>query len=477
VFNGVATNYLLDLSGGLSQVLRTNPDTGGVNTWYWPGLDIIGQRLETASGMQDYSYFGYDGLDSVRFTTSEDASLTSSAVYDPYGAPLPMVDTTSASLTNLGFTGEQTDPTGLQYLRARYYNPELGMFTGLDPVEGVAGRSASRNGYGYVEGNPVNLTDASGRCPFCVAAAILVGKVALGALAGFAAGYIGGVIGDTWFVQRKPLDARWKDEGVRAHAHAAGNLFASVGAAIGGTTILGGFLGAAVETSVLSNAAKVAAAANSTRLAAALVNAASTAATFSKSRAISTALSTSLTLIGEDISGSYRNAASPESLKGRLLKDTILAAGFAWINNTAFTVFPLFRPILPVNGPLTLTLEGTGRNMAIRAGISGGLNAAQGIISRRLNQMWYGDKDTTDPNCQYEIEQMGGGRFMRDRSQSRLPSQRLWTMTPHERTNDYNGIRRHRRCAALDAAFQPCLEPAQRCGSADRRGHGGAVFR
>lgn len=34
------------------------------------------------------------------------------------------------------FTGEMVDATGLLYLRARYYDPGLGVFPSLDPVEG-----------------------------------------------------------------------------------------------------------------------------------------------------------------------------------------------------------------------------------------------------------------------------------------------------------------------------------------------------
>ena len=35
------------------------------------------------------------------------------------------------------FTGEMLDANALLYLRARYYSPALGVFTGLDPVENL----------------------------------------------------------------------------------------------------------------------------------------------------------------------------------------------------------------------------------------------------------------------------------------------------------------------------------------------------
>ncbi|MCC6976655.1 MAG: RHS repeat-associated core domain-containing protein [Anaerolineae bacterium] len=56
--------------------------------------------------------------------------------------------------TGFGFTGEVTDTSGLVYLRARYYVPELGVFPSLDPVE-------EGNRYGYVGGDLMNFVDLS----------------------------------------------------------------------------------------------------------------------------------------------------------------------------------------------------------------------------------------------------------------------------------------------------------------------------
>ncbi|MDL1924641.1 hypothetical protein FBQ95_18745 [Chloroflexi bacterium CFX3] len=68
---------------------------------------------------------------------------------DPYGVPYH-----TATETPLGFTGEHTDPNGLLHLRARYYAPPHRLFLTRDAHEGVSARSAARNGYAYVEGNP-----------------------------------------------------------------------------------------------------------------------------------------------------------------------------------------------------------------------------------------------------------------------------------------------------------------------------------
>ena len=79
--------------------------------------------------------------------------------YDPYGTPIA---TAGTSGTSFGYAGEQTDATGMQYLRARYYAPQMGVFTALDPFEGMPGRPMSLNGYSYVEGRVPNRTDPSG---------------------------------------------------------------------------------------------------------------------------------------------------------------------------------------------------------------------------------------------------------------------------------------------------------------------------
>ncbi len=57
---------------------------------------------------------------------------------------------------------EMEDANNLIYLRARYYDPELGIFLSEDPVEGNINDPMSLNGYAYAQGNPVNNTDPSG---------------------------------------------------------------------------------------------------------------------------------------------------------------------------------------------------------------------------------------------------------------------------------------------------------------------------
>ncbi|RLB40183.1 MAG: hypothetical protein DRH12_10460, partial [Deltaproteobacteria bacterium] len=60
----------------------------------------------------------------------------------------------------VGRFGVMDDGSGLLYMRARYYDPELGRFITKDPIGFVGGV----NQYAYVGGNPVNWIDFLGLC-------------------------------------------------------------------------------------------------------------------------------------------------------------------------------------------------------------------------------------------------------------------------------------------------------------------------
>lgn len=60
------------------------------------------------------------------------------------------------------YNGEARDSTGLDYLRARYYDSSAGTFLTEDSYSGVQMDPLSQNGYAYVSNNPINYTDPSG---------------------------------------------------------------------------------------------------------------------------------------------------------------------------------------------------------------------------------------------------------------------------------------------------------------------------
>ena len=81
-------------------------------------------------------------------------------LYDAFGRTL---NQTGAAANSYQFAGEQRDSAlGLDYLRARYYDPATGRFVSRDAFPGSAAQPLSLNKYLYALANPVNRTDPSG---------------------------------------------------------------------------------------------------------------------------------------------------------------------------------------------------------------------------------------------------------------------------------------------------------------------------
>ncbi|MPZ23212.1 MAG: hypothetical protein GEU28_06655, partial [Dehalococcoidia bacterium] len=87
-------------------------------------IDQIG-LVSATDGGGDQVYFTYDGLGSVVDVTDDTGAVVDSYAFRAFGD----VRAQSGSSDNYWlFTGEQADEgSGLYYLRARYYEPEVGL--------------------------------------------------------------------------------------------------------------------------------------------------------------------------------------------------------------------------------------------------------------------------------------------------------------------------------------------------------------
>lgn len=147
--NGATTSYTLDLSGSLSQVLQTNTQTY-----------LYGDARLAQSGASGMEYFLPDAQGSVRQIVAANGTLLLNQSYTPYGKVLNGQSTTPSIY---GFDGEQTDSTGLQYLRARYYAPATGSFISKDTWEGDPSAPMSYVPWLFGYANPVNYADPTGK--------------------------------------------------------------------------------------------------------------------------------------------------------------------------------------------------------------------------------------------------------------------------------------------------------------------------
>ena len=103
------------------------------------------------------SWYVYDGLGSVVGTVDgKSLAYSPGPKRDVYG-----IARTSATLPTphgfVGALGHLTDPTGLIYMRERYYDPHTGRFISEDPS------GNGQNWYIYCSGDPVNEKDRTGK--------------------------------------------------------------------------------------------------------------------------------------------------------------------------------------------------------------------------------------------------------------------------------------------------------------------------
>ncbi len=167
--NGVKTKYLLDLAAPLVTVLAEKQATSN-KTYYLYGLgdsplasyDGDGILSEAEGGVEGWTYLsGRDGLNSVRQEMDAAGNVIAARSFDPYGVPLG-----EDGGSPFGYTGEMRDEaTGLVFLRARMYQPGLGIFLSRDMWAGNILQPGSMNGWNYVKCNPINLVDPSGFRP------------------------------------------------------------------------------------------------------------------------------------------------------------------------------------------------------------------------------------------------------------------------------------------------------------------------
>ncbi len=159
--SSTSTEYLNDKRNptGYSQVLeeRVNDGTQTRTTTYTIGHDVIAQFSAAVGALVLLT----DAHGSTRAVANAAADVQQQYLYDAYGSLLNMQP--ANALTSLLYSGEQFNPVaGLQYLRARWYDPSIGRFTRMDPYSGNIQDPLGLHKYTYANGNPVMGVDPTG---------------------------------------------------------------------------------------------------------------------------------------------------------------------------------------------------------------------------------------------------------------------------------------------------------------------------
>lgn len=103
------------------------------------------------------TYVHHDHLTGTSVMSDSSGTLISSIACSPFGL------TRSGSVsTDIKFTGQRLDGTGLYYYGARYYDPQIGRFISADSAGQHLTNPQTLNRYSYVVNNPLRYTDPSG---------------------------------------------------------------------------------------------------------------------------------------------------------------------------------------------------------------------------------------------------------------------------------------------------------------------------
>jgi RHS repeat-associated protein len=106
----------------------------------------------------DVRWYAYDGGGNVVGEIDPAGNVTASKKHDVFGLSRGGSGTAASKHGWQGQVGHQSDgESGLVYMRARYYAPELGRFQSEDP------KGDGANWFTYCTGDPVNKTDPTGK--------------------------------------------------------------------------------------------------------------------------------------------------------------------------------------------------------------------------------------------------------------------------------------------------------------------------
>ena len=157
------TRYVNDTNRTHTEVLMEYAGSGGMKAKFTYGNERLYTSNAAAEGFVGKTVaaaYYYDGHGSVTSLLTTAGSELAAYTYGPFGESnvLPPYQG-----SYYGYSGEKYDPlSALQYLRARYYAPDMGRFTVADTYPGRLIDPLFLNKYSYVQNDPVNFIDPSG---------------------------------------------------------------------------------------------------------------------------------------------------------------------------------------------------------------------------------------------------------------------------------------------------------------------------
>ena len=152
--NGITTKYVLNLLGNLPMVLMETDANGSVQNYYIYGASGLISRID-ANNNTSYYVYDFRGSTVAMTDVTTSANITHKYQYDDYGKLLQSEEADTNPFRYVGKMGVMYEDEALVFMRARYYDPEIGRFLSEDPIW-------SPNLYSYADNNPMMWIDSKG---------------------------------------------------------------------------------------------------------------------------------------------------------------------------------------------------------------------------------------------------------------------------------------------------------------------------
>lgn len=155
---GVETRYLLDRVAPMTQTVAEFDAAGNVLAYH-----VFGHRLLWSISADGIArVYHTDPVGSVVAVTGPDQSVIAAFAYDEFGGAIAVSGDFGTDARFIGSYGVTSEPSGLYFMRARFYDPSSARFMSRDPAEVVGLSSVWANPYPYCSANPVMYVDPNG---------------------------------------------------------------------------------------------------------------------------------------------------------------------------------------------------------------------------------------------------------------------------------------------------------------------------
>ncbi len=152
--NGVVTNFLID-PAGYGNLIAEYDSSGDMVAKYEHGFGLLSKTEQSG----DSYWYHFNAIGSTSEITTEDAAISNTYNYSPFGLILSETEIVSNPFKYVGESGIEQTNAGLYYMRKRLYDSLIGRFISMDPVKITAG---DINYYRYVRNNPIKMIDPLG---------------------------------------------------------------------------------------------------------------------------------------------------------------------------------------------------------------------------------------------------------------------------------------------------------------------------